>query len=465
MPSEHIHFVTGRLAEPTLRSILESLAPQVGFRYTVHVMRITVAALMTTDWLARHLKLHGGGSRVVLPGYCRGDLEVLRRTTGMPVELGPKDVHDLPEFFGRPRRREGYGPYDIEIIAEINHCPRLPLPEILRQAADLRADGADVIDLGCDPGETWSGVGDTVRALRDAGCRVSIDSFNPAEVEAAVRAGAELVFSVNGSNRGRAADWGCEVVVVPDQPGSLEGLAETVDALAAQGVPLRIDPILEPIGFGFAESLGRYLTARRLWPEAEMLMGIGNLTELTETDSAPVNLLLLSFCQELRIRSVLTTQVVSWARSCVRECDLARRLAHYAVQRHALPKHVDSRLLMLRDPKPGDFALLELERLAAQIRDHNFRIFVAGGRLHLVCAQLHLTGEDPFELFDRLLAQRPDALDASHAFYLGYELAKATTALTLGKRYCQDEALRWGFLTRPEKGHLPRGADNPAQEA
>ena len=46
---------------------------------------------------------------------------------------------------------------------------------------------------------------------------------------------------------------------------------------------------------------------------------------------------------------------------------------------------------------------------------------------------------------------RTVSLDSSHAFYLGYELAKATTALTLGKQYRQDEALNWGFLTIPEK--------------
>ncbi|MFM7072749.1 MAG: dihydropteroate synthase, partial [Planctomycetota bacterium] len=52
--------------------------------------------------------------------------------------------------------------------------------------------------------------------------------------------------------------------------------------------------------------------------------------------------------------------------------------------------------------------------------------------------------------FEQLRATQPKNLDASHAFYLGYELAKATTALTLGKQYEQDEALRWGFLTTPE---------------
>src|SRR5690606_4734043 len=115
--------------------------------------------------------------------------------------------------------------------------------------------GADLIDLGCDPGPPWSMVGEYVRALREAGHRVSIDSLQPAEIEPAVRAGAELVLSVNSSNVHAAPDWGCEVVAIPDDPAGLAGLEETIERLAIAGVPLRIDPILEPIGFGFAASL------------------------------------------------------------------------------------------------------------------------------------------------------------------------------------------------------------------
>ena len=73
---------------------------------------------------------------------------------------------------------------------------------------------------------------------------------------------------------------------MPDDPATLAGLDETVEFLAERGVPLRIDPVLEPIGFGFAASLGRYLEVRRRYPDAEMMMGIGNLTELTDADSA-----------------------------------------------------------------------------------------------------------------------------------------------------------------------------------
>jgi len=57
-------------------------------------------------------------------------------------------------------------------------------------------------------------------------------------------------------------------------------------------------------------------------------------------------------------------------------------------------------------------------------------------------------------------------VDPSHAFYLGYEMAKAVTALSLGKDYRQDQALDWGHLTRPEIAHGPsRAAARVAEQA
>jgi hypothetical protein len=44
--------------------------------------------------------------------------------------------------------------------------------------------------------------------------------------------------------------------------------------------------------------------------------------------------------------------------------------------------------------------------------------------------------------------------DASHAFYLGVELARAQIAWQLKKRYAQDEELHWGCNTVQED---PRG--------
>jgi dihydropteroate synthase-like protein len=436
-------FITGKLAEPALRRVLADLGPKAGFEPTVIVLPITVAALMTSNWVARHLPPSLAGEGLILPGYCRGDTEEVSKAAGVPVVLGPKDLRDLPEFFGKQSGPPpGYGDFDIEILAEINHAPKMSLNEILALAERYRRSNADVIDLGCDPEGAWAGVGDAVRMLRDNGFRVSIDSFNPEEVSTALSAGAELAAA--------------EMVAIPDSPFDLDSLARTVEALSALGVKHRLDPILEPIGFGFAASLGRYIETRRRFPDAEIMMGIGNLTELTDVDSAGINVLLAGFCQEFGIRGVLTTEVINWSRSSVKEFDLARRLVYHAVREKVLPKRLEPELIVLRDPKlheQGDEALAEL---AARITDRNYRIFAERGEIHVLNGSVYFCGSDPFELFERLVASDPK-LDVSHAFYLGYEFSKAITALTLGKNYTQDQALRWGFLTVPEVSHRNEG--------
>jgi dihydropteroate synthase-like protein len=449
-PPPRLLFVTGRLAEPALRQTLQELGRSGTLAPEVAVLPISVAALATTAWIGSHLSVPPDIDRIYIPGLCSGDLEPLARRLGKPVIRGPNDLRDLPEALGQASSaRAGYGSYTIEIIAEINHAPQLTLEQIAREAQQLRQQGADVIDVGCDPGGPWSGVGDAVRTLVDLGLRVSIDSFDLREIEPAVRAGAELVLSVHGDNRAAARDWGVEVVAIPDEPRDVSSLNATVEFLEKHGVAYRIDPILEPIGFDFAASLGRYLETRRRYPGAAMMMGIGNLTELTDVDSAGVNVLLLGICEELGVHSVLTTQVINWCRSSVQELRLARQLVHHAVTRRLPPKRMEPNLVMLRDSRLHEYGEAGLETLAHGIKDPNFRIFAERGQLHVINNALHLQNEDPFTLFEQV--RQAEKLSSAHAFYLGYEMAKAVTALTLGKNYVQDQALRWGFLSVPEK--------------
>ena len=62
-------FVTGLLAEPALRHTLGEMA--VPFTCDVAVLRITVAALMTTTWIARHLTVSDGTDLVLIPGSAK----------------------------------------------------------------------------------------------------------------------------------------------------------------------------------------------------------------------------------------------------------------------------------------------------------------------------------------------------------------------------------------------------------
>jgi dihydropteroate synthase-like protein len=448
-PRERILFVTGRLAEPLVRRVASEVASAVGFDFDVEVLGISVAALLHAEWLSRKLSIDGPYDRVVLPGWCQGELGSLETRFGIPFERGPKDVQDLPTHFGIGRRREvDLSRFDIEILAEINHAPRMSDAEIVALAKHYRDSGADVIDLGCIPGESWRRAGEVTALLRNEGLRVSIDSFEREEVTAAVEAGAELVLSVNGSN----IDWACELpaewVAIPDDPQSPEQLLAITDSLAAAGRTFRVDPIIEPVGFGFAASLARYFEVRRERADWPMLMGVGNITEMSEVDSAGLNFLLAAICQELAIGSVLTTEVANWARSSVKEFDLARRLVKQALDERRLVKKIDSPLLVVRDEKLRPQGSEFLDAMSRQLKDPNFRIFVERGRIHVMNRDGYWQGDDPFELFDNF--SKSTALDASHAFYLGYELSKAITALRLDKQYTQDQPLHWGFLSWDE---------------
>jgi len=443
-------FVTGRLAEPALRGVLADMHPD--FAYDVAVMGITVAALMTTEWIARGLAVDEGTDLVVIPGLCEGDPAAVAEKVGVSVEKGPKDLREIPEYFGSAAARQDYGAWDIEIVAEINNVLRMSADAVRTTADYFRASGPDVIDVGCPPGVSFPGLGDVVRGLVAAGMRVSVDTFDADEIRTAVAAGAELVLSVNGSNLEVAKDLvgtGARVVVVPDLGGGLETLEPTVAALERWGVGYLIDPILEPIGFGFVASLERYAEVRRRYPDAAMLMGIGNLTELTAADSTGVNAMLVAVCQELGVRAVLTTEVIPWARGAVREVDVARRLMHYAVTQHTIPKGVDNRLVTLKDPAMLTFSEDELRALQARITDPNYRIFADRDGITVLNNERFVRWTDPGRLVD--LFMQLDVTDAAHAFYLGRELARASLAVTLGKTYRQEGALSWGYLTPPDE--------------
>jgi dihydropteroate synthase len=447
-------FVTGRLAEPALRRVLTGTA--LPFAYDVAVLKITVAALMTTAWIARNLEVPDGVDLVMIPGLCEGDPRLIVEKTGVHVEKGPKDLRELPGHFGRPAAADGYGAWDIEIVAEINNAPKLARDEIRAAADYFHRSGADVIDIGCTPGLPFPALGDVVRELIAAGRRVSVDTFDPHEIRTAVNAGAELVLSLNGSNievAGDLAGTGARAVAVPELGGALDTLEPTLERLAKHGVPFLIDPILNPVGHGFTASIERYAETRRRHPDAEMLMGTGNLTELTAADSTGVHAVLIAICQELGIRMVLTTEVIPWARGAVREVDVARRLMHYAVNRHTIPKGVDDRLVTIKDPSLLAYSDEELRALQAGIGDPNFRIFADRSGITVLNNERFVRCTEVAKLSD--IFSRLGVDDASHAFYLGTELAKAGLAVTLGKVYRQDGPLSWGYLT-PADDERPR---------
>ncbi|MGH6944174.1 MAG: DUF6513 domain-containing protein, partial [Geminicoccaceae bacterium] len=216
--AEHILFVTGRLAEPRLARVLGAMAP-TEFSFEVRQIGVKVAALMTPEIIRRRLNDVGGATRILLPGRARGDLEALGAEFGVPVARGPDDLKDLPEFFGRRGAGLDLSRHDVRIFAEIVEAPMLDVPGILTRAAHLKAEGADVIDLGGLPGTPFPHLEEAVRALVAESYVVSVDSGDPHELRRGALAGASYMLSLTEETLALADEVAATPVLIPARHG------------------------------------------------------------------------------------------------------------------------------------------------------------------------------------------------------------------------------------------------------
>jgi dihydropteroate synthase-like protein len=436
---ERILFLTGRLAEGRLEKVLQGMGP-TAFDWSILNVGVKVAALMTEPILMRRLPRPLDADRVVVPGRCRADLARLTREFDRPFQRGPDELKDLPEFFGKAGAPLDLSRHSLRIFAEIVDASQISLEAILARAEILRAEGADVIDLGCLPDTPFPHLEEAVRELKGRGFAVSIDSAEPGELRRGGAAGADYLLSLTERNIAIAEETGARPVLIPLRHGDLASLYRAADEAQKRGLSAILDPVLDPIHFGFAESLSRYRKVRARLPEAEMFMGTGNLTELTDADSVGVTALLLGICSELGIANVLTVHVSPHTRRTIQEHDAARRIMYAAAADRALPRGYGRALLQVHDKAPFPNSGQEIGEFASLVKDDNFRIEAAEDGIHVYNRAGHYVAGDAFALFDKLGVES----DGAHAFYLGAELTKAEIAFQLGKRYAQDEPLDWG---------------------
>jgi hypothetical protein len=146
---------------------------------------------------------------------------------------------------------------------------------------------------------------------------------------------------------------------------------------------------------------------------------------------------------ELKINAVLATSVSPHAINSIAEADIARRIMYASREDSRLPRDYSAGLLGLHDKRPFPYSSDEITEIASQIKDPSFRIQVSQSGVHIYNRDGMLQDIDPFRLYPDLNVDD----DASHAFYLGVELARAQIAWQLKKRYVQDEELVWGVNT------------------
>lgn len=440
---ENLLFLTGKLAEKSLNKVLaevQSNPKTPAFKYRVEQIGVSVAALMTPDLIARRLKTAGDADKVILPGLCQGDIAKLEAQYGVPVERGPADLKDLPQYFGHAGVTPDLSQYQVKVFAEIVDAPHLSIERVIQKAIQFQLQGANVIDLGCLPEVPFPHLADTITALKQLGMQVSVDSLSVDDLLLAGHAGVDYLLSLTEKTLWVANEVSATPVLIPAKPNSLPSLYRAIEACLKAGKPFIADPILDPIHFGLTNAIVRYQKLRKKYPDIQIMMGIGNLTELTDADTTGINALLFGIISELDINAVLATSVSPHAVNAVAEADIARRVMFAAKQDSRLPRGYSSDLLALHDRRPFTYSADEINEIALLIKDPSFRIQVSEQGIHIYNRDGIYESIDPFALYPHLHVDN----DASHAFYLGVELARAQIAWQLNKRYVQDQELSWG---------------------
>mgnify|MGYP001339610353 FL=1 len=452
--SEHIIFLTGKLAKISLEKVLSDISSKNKFTYKVIDIGVNVAALATIKIIIKKIKLKDikKATRIIIPGRCRGDIEELEKFFNKKVVRGPEELKDIPSFLGLQGKNLDLSKYDTKIIGEITEAPNMKIEEILNQAYKYKNDGADIIDIGCLPSTKFPHLSETIKELKNNDFLVSVDSLDTDNLILGANAGADFLLSLQEKTIWIMEEVDAIPVVIPDYPSEEKKFYKLIENLINKNKQFIADSILEPINFGFTNSIVRYQKFRKKFPNVEVMMGIGNLTELTHADTAGMNALLFGITSELDINYALCTQVSEHCNKAIIEGNYARRIMHTTKKYSMPPKDISNKLLNLHERKPFPYSTEELKEMWDNVKDKNYRIYVNNDGIHVFNNKNFYTEKDAAEFYQYLDIKNDDG----HAYYLGMELARAEIAYQLGKRYDQDELLKWGCSVEISEDDLMR---------
>ena len=436
----NILFITGKLAEKNIRSILESIKDK-DFAYEIRNLNINVAALLTTEMIYRRIGNVDNFNKIILPGKVRGDIDELAKKLKIEIERGPEELKDLPIMFGGDPLKHDLSKYEVHIFAEITDAPNMKIQEIINMADNYRNNGADIIDIGCLPNKSFPHLSETIQELKRQDFYVSIDSHSDKELILGGKSGADYLLSIKSDNFYILDEVDSFPILIP-KDGDISSLHECIDKCISDKRVFIADPILDPINYGFTQSIVRYSELRERYPDIHIMMGTGNVTELTHADTTGMTMILMGIISELKINHILTTEVSKHCRTVIKESDLARRIILAARLGNTTPKHIDSGLLTTHEEDPIRYSSKEIKELFEQVKDSSYRIMNTDDGVNLFNKKELQVAIDPFDFFEKIDVGD----DTGHAFYLGVELARAQIAHQLGKTYEQDEELKWGCL-------------------
>ena len=512
--------ITGVLAEDTVKRCAEESSVET----ETLVLKMAVAALLTPQTIANALKNMklADFNMILVPGLVRGDTNVISIATGVPAFKGPryaadlatvldslceiqlstnvsaddllreklqqkalqeieKTEHNREELLNKPGSmligNLAVGKeFPMRVLAEIVDAALMDKEMIQQTAKRFVAAGADVVDVGMVAGESQPEKAKRmVRWVKQVvDVPVCIDTLDPAEIEAAVQAGAELVLSGDAGNIEEIAPFASKVAVVIIPTNQRQGyfpkkaqdrvkyLEEIIEKAKKLGITRCLaDLILDPCDVLESFIAFKEFTARN--PAVPLFVGVSNVTELMDADSVGVNALLARLSQDVGASMLLATEKSDKAKGTVAEEVTAAKMMFLAKKRGSVPKDLGIDLLILKDKRtyeePYD-KKLEVGTKIVHVSEKSepatldsmgiFKILI--DRSEGVLVALHYVSLDMTKPLNIIKGKTADGVYSKivykglvskleHAAYLGSELAKAEIALRTGKEYVQDKMM------------------------
>ncbi len=263
-----ILLITGSMA----KQAVEHFAKESKVETAVLALKVPVAAFLTPQIISNALTKAKNFDLILVPGQIQGDASIISKATGVPTFKGPKYAADLPtvldslgevelstiipadELLREKLQKKALDEiakveknkndlvknqgniligdlavgkdFPMRVLGEIVDASLLKDEVIQRLAKRYVRSGADLIDVGMVAGESCPKDAMRVVAAVKAAVNVpvSIDSLDPAEIKAAVEAGADLVLSMDAGNIKAIAPFIGNVAVVAIPSNQKEGI-------------------------------------------------------------------------------------------------------------------------------------------------------------------------------------------------------------------------------------------------
>ncbi len=515
--------VTGQLAKETVNTY----AKQSPIETEVVTLNTAVAAFLTPPTIIEHLKNKTNlpsFNLILTPGLLRGDTAIITQALGIPVYKGPRYAADLPVVLDmlwevqlsttipadellkqqltakalaeitnienqRATLLQNPGnmivggvavgkDFPMRVLAEIVDAPLMDKETIQQTARCFAQAGADFIDVGMAADESQpQKAAQIIHWIREVThLPLSIDSLDPAEIKAAVKAGAQLVLSADAGNLEAIAPYikDVSVVVIPTNqsigymPKKASERVAFLEQIITKAQRLGVNNLLADLILDPQEILNSFLafqTFAQKHPALPLFVGVSNVTELFDADSVGLNALLTRLSAEIGcVGILLATEKSNKAKGTIAEEATAAKMMFLAKKRQSVPKDLGVDLLILKDKRlqeepynpnietTAKSVIIAPEKTESTTLDHigTFRILLDHHN-NLIVA-LHYSPSNPNESANIIKGKTAQAIymkilelglvsKLDHSAYLGNELTKAEIALRTGKNYLQDASL------------------------